>query len=312
MDPTQPLSVTINLNSFLDTVKITATDGAQIGGGAQHKQVYLWTLFFKIDGDTVSVNASLNLEGNATVVPTSGNHGDLGRTDQFTDNEAGVKISIPAHLGQFRTILQPIPLKVPIAGINSVPGNVGCVVVLLADGGLPDDAVAKGHDAFDSTFHSQLDQIIPTLGPAKKEPSPDDIKSMTQAISDAVESAIQGNVNFWHKIFALLFDRDQPIDQALLKFSGDDLAKAPATGLPIRNLFTTGGAGQATDPDGKPVAEVSVTEFYELNGSVFCHQTDAALSRFLQSQRMVASPGIKALMLPRFSSVRSWMASAVW
>jgi hypothetical protein len=38
---------------------------------------YLWVVFFKIDGDSASVNSSLQLQGTATVVPMPGNHGDL-------------------------------------------------------------------------------------------------------------------------------------------------------------------------------------------------------------------------------------------
>ncbi len=51
---------------------------------------YLWTVFFKIDGDTVSVGPLGQVQGTATVVGTPGDHGDI-----FDDGNEGVR-AIPA------------------------------------------------------------------------------------------------------------------------------------------------------------------------------------------------------------------------
>jgi len=313
MDPTLPLRVLICLSSIVDTLTISSMDGAEeVGGGTAHKQVFLWTTFFKIDGDTAFVNESLNLQGTATVIRTPGNHGDLGSTDRFTANDGAITISIPAQLGQFHTVLKPIPLKVPLGDIKNVSGAVGCVALLIEEGALPDEAVARGHEAFNSAMQTQLNQIIGTLGLSKQSPSPDDITSMTKAISDAVESAIKDDLSFWQKIVALLLGADELVGHALFQFSGSDLTKAPATGLPLRDLFSIGGAGPATDTSGNPQGDVSISESYELNGLIFCDPFDLRLRRFLQSQRLVAANGIRSRMQPRFSSVRTWMASALW
>jgi hypothetical protein len=311
MDPTQPLRVLINLGSFVDTLEISSTDGQEVGGDTPHKKVFLWTAFFKIDGDTTFVNEGLNLQGTATVVGTPGNHGNLGSTDRFTGSGVAT-ISILPQLGQFRTILQPIPLRAPIGNIKNVPGAVGCVALLIAEGGLPDEAVAKGHDAFNSSMQTQLDQIIATLGVGKPAPFPDDITSMTQAISDAVESTVKKNLSFWQKLAAFFLGQNEIVGHALFQFSGSDLAKAPATGLPLQDLFSIGGTGQGTDSSGNPVGgEVSISEFYQLNGLISCDPFDLSLKRFLQSQRLIFTQGIRSFMQPRFSSVRNWMASAL-
>src|SRR3954464_12389541 len=42
---------------------------------------YLWTVFFKVDGDGVALTDALKLSGGATVVTTPGSHGNLGTSD---------------------------------------------------------------------------------------------------------------------------------------------------------------------------------------------------------------------------------------
>jgi hypothetical protein len=42
--------------------------------------LYLWTVFFKLDGDTVTLGDDLQLQGTCTVMGTPGSHGNLGPT----------------------------------------------------------------------------------------------------------------------------------------------------------------------------------------------------------------------------------------
>lgn len=75
---------------------------------------YLWTVFFKVDGDTALVNTDdpshVFLQGVPTVVTTPGNHGNRGTSDV----DEGDDVGIPAIIGEYRTIMKPIPLTTPV------------------------------------------------------------------------------------------------------------------------------------------------------------------------------------------------------
>jgi hypothetical protein len=58
---------------------------------------YLWTLFFKIDGDSVPLTGDLKLSGTTTVVTTTGSHGNLGTSDV----NAGGDVPIPSPIGEW-------------------------------------------------------------------------------------------------------------------------------------------------------------------------------------------------------------------
>jgi hypothetical protein len=145
---------------------------------------YLWTVFFKIDGDTAFLDENLRLQGTATVVPTTGNHGDL----PAVGPDAGI-VSIPASLGDFRTILAPIPLKT-IPGVT-VPGVLGCVAILLIQASTGDDAIAQGHNALNNSLRQQLNNLIPQLGIKNPDITDDDVQAIKDQVNSAVTNAVK-------------------------------------------------------------------------------------------------------------------------
>jgi hypothetical protein len=80
------------LRVWLDLERIHRHDE---GNGWGSAEPYLWTVFFKIDGDSVALTEGLTLSGTATVVGTPGSHGNLGNTDV----DAGDDIDIPSAIG---------------------------------------------------------------------------------------------------------------------------------------------------------------------------------------------------------------------
>lgn len=91
------------LNVQFDLERIECHDE---GDGWGDAEPYLWTVFFKVDGDTVSLGDDLFLHGTATVTTTPGSHGNLGNTDVGE----GDTLIVPSAIGEHTTRLRPIPV----------------------------------------------------------------------------------------------------------------------------------------------------------------------------------------------------------
>ncbi|MGH8548001.1 MAG: hypothetical protein ACRERU_05275 [Methylococcales bacterium] len=84
------------------------------------------------------VDRNFTLKGRATVVTTSGDDGDLA-----TNVDAGDDLPILRQLGEFRTVLQPVPIE--NFPETTIGGTIGCVAVILEDDNTPDEAIARAH-----------------------------------------------------------------------------------------------------------------------------------------------------------------------
>jgi len=115
---------------------------------------YLWSTFFKIDGETVSAliridndGVSLSLDGEATVdSPDEGSHGNLDLEGGSV--EAGgsttTTIDVPSKVGRFRTKLVPIPTTIQIdpnswvaEAIDNTVISIQEIIDSLSGGGCP-------------------------------------------------------------------------------------------------------------------------------------------------------------------------------
>jgi uncharacterized membrane protein len=227
------------------------------GQGHYYNPLYLWTVFFKIDGDTAFVDATtLKLQGTATVVVTPGNHGDLpglgsnhwtsGPLNTDTPYQATIQFPIPAVLGDFETLVTPMPLKnsngttTPIA-----PGVVGCLAVLMSNDGLPDDDIPPGHEALNNAVQKDLNNLIPTLGATNQQVTQAQIQAITQQVIKAVTAAVTNAVSFGTKVLVLLGaeNPDAAWGNAVYQFAAgnndcgagsSDLACSPPAGIPLQ------------------------------------------------------------------------------
>lgn len=220
------------MNTLNVNLRLTNLHCFDEGDGIGSAEPYLWTVFFKIDGDTAVVNPGLALQGTATVVGTPGNHGDLPNHDV----DPGENVPIPASLGAFSTQLRPIALQQPIGGFTEVGGVMGAITVLMEEDNTPNSAVARGHVALNKAVQDSLNALIPTLNFGHQEPTDAEIAAMQQRIGDAVKSAIKDGVSVWDWLSGF-GNMDDKIGSEVFRFSHKQLEEGGAAGLPIQKRF---------------------------------------------------------------------------
>jgi hypothetical protein len=210
------------------------------GDGPGNAEPYLWTVFFKVDGDTLVVNSdgpvAPFLQGAPTVIGTPGNHGNLGTTDV----DEGDDISVPAIIGEYRTIMKPIPLTTSILGLSEVGGMIGCIVVLMEEDNTPGSAIARGHEALDRNVRDKLAEVLGTLSISKTEPTEEDIAALTDQIGTAVKNAVGDGVNVlqWLAGFG---NMDDQIGSAVFRFSHKQLEESGGMNIPFSRRWDNEG-----------------------------------------------------------------------
>ena len=218
MDPT-PVRITLDTIHCFDE-----------GDGPGDAEPYLWTVFFKLDGETVRVVGGV-LQGTATVIATPGDRSNLG----VGGVGAGDTIAIPDNLGRFQTILTPIPIfdnATSTMPTGNTSGVIGCAVILLEQDDTPASAIAAGHAALTVALQTQLDQLIPTLNAFHTSPTDDEIKAIVAAVGSAVTNAISNGVGVWDWLSGL-GNMDDTIGTKAVYVSQADICKALLKGVSI-------------------------------------------------------------------------------
>ena len=186
------------------------------GDSAGTAEPYLWPVFFKIDGETVTLTESLKLSGTATVIGTYGNHGNLGNTDV----DEGDDLTIPESLGSWHTTLKPISSQSVLRA--DAAGVAGVVAVLMEEDNVSDSGAVAGYNALVAAIQSGLDKFIETFVPIVKEDV--DKEAIKKAAEKAIEDAIKSNQSFFENLWSFL-DKDDQIGSEVFSFGHDDLAK---------------------------------------------------------------------------------------
>jgi len=218
-------AVPIRVHVRLDTLETRVSAGLP---GLLYP-VYLWSIFFKIDGATATVNSSFKLQGTATVVPTPGDHGDL----PGSPTPDGIT-PIPPSLGDFVTILEPIP----VSGLGvTVGGVVGYVEILLQQLDTPDSDIPPGHQAMNNAVQQGLNNLIPTLGAMNQTPTQADIQAIESQASSAVAAAVKNALGVGYKILTFfgLQHQDDPWGDVVTYYTTTQLAASPPKGIPLHD-----------------------------------------------------------------------------
>ncbi len=219
-----PQVVGINLQ------KLEWTHFILVGGGGGVPEIpaaapYLWTVFFKADGETLQVGADGTLAGAATVVFTPGSHGNLGTRAV----SVGDPISIPPSIGQWSTTLQPIPVAQVLQGLvgKEFPATIGFVAVLMYEGHVSDHGAEAGHQALNSAVQIALANVLAKLGPGHQMVTQPDIANATAQIPGEVKNAIENAQSFWENLWSASAP-DQLNDFKVVTWSQPQLAAQPA------------------------------------------------------------------------------------
>ena len=177
--------------------------------GIGDAEPYLWTIFFKIDGETIKQNLA-SLTGNAVFHFGPGSHGNLGTTSV----DAGQTVQIPAAIGEWHTQLQPIVLTQGSATIP-VPGIVGVIAVLMEQDDVSDSGAEQGHQALNNFVQTEINNFIHGINLLDfiGVPNPQDkinelIDAMKKKIQDGasgvVSDAIKKAQGFWSNLWSFL------------------------------------------------------------------------------------------------------------
>jgi hypothetical protein len=227
------------------TIDNIVTKLSSTGTAFENPPIYLWSVFFKVDGDTSHINPmgakGWNLQGTATVVPTPGDQGDLPGGVQASYYLAE-KTVIPASMGDYVTTLEPF--SVPAIGSVKVGGMiVGWLGILFYHEDTPADAVTAGHKALNNGVQQALNNMIPTITDTSQPLTQADISSAESVIQSQVISAIKNSLSIWDKLRTFLNTefQDTYIGTAIKYFTDNDLINSPPQGLPINYAIQWGG-----------------------------------------------------------------------
>lgn len=213
------------------TVKLSSIHCRDEADGPGNAEPYLWTIFFKIDGETIRHTPGQPvLNGNAVFKFGPGSHENLGTHAV----DPGESVRIPAAIGEFHTQLQPIILTQGSTTIP-VPGIVGAVAVLMEEDNVSDSGAEQGHQALNNFVRTEINDFIhginllDFIGVSNPQ---DKLKELVEAMKKKIQDGAAGVVSkaiedaqgFWSNLWSGI-NKDDKIGSAVWTFSQQDIVQ---------------------------------------------------------------------------------------
>lgn len=225
------MRATLNLETVLQNVHCHDE-----GDGWGNAEPYIWTVFFKVDGDSFAVEAGSGLIGSPTIVSSNGSHGNLGNTDV----DAGDDVAVPDAVGLWSTKLKPIPVNDAglraLLGEDDLPAFAGVVVSLMEEDGWPDSLANTGYAAFVDAVQLAVVKVAASFQHALAAPTPQQIKDAIEAVkasaATSVKAAVKNAMSGWELIWYGTFgNNDDGIGTEAFTTTTDELVATPAIAI---------------------------------------------------------------------------------
>lgn len=153
-----------------------------------HAEPFLWIVYFKVDGESVRVNAAHQLEGAPMLHKTLGDYGNLGRKFR-----SGARGKIPPALGRHSMGLHPIPVDAnaqAAVGSSTVDGFAGAVIALCEEGF--GGNVAMAHAQFDQLVEAEITAMMATRTAAQSAPTQAEWRALRDRLAAETQAIVEG------------------------------------------------------------------------------------------------------------------------
>lgn len=220
--------VQISFEQIKWTNYIYAADGS--GSRSTIESPYLWTIFFKLDGESAHANSRGRLLGIPITSATRGSHGNLG----VARIESASPLLIPASIGQWSDILVPIPVISECRKSSSVEETAiaGVAAVLMQVRGFSDHRAEIAHRMLNYAVRSAIVELF----------SWGRLHEVAAKLPERISGAIGVAEKFWRKSWSEPENFDQVIDHAIFWWSIPWSEAVQGDGLPAltekHNIFT--------------------------------------------------------------------------
>jgi hypothetical protein len=216
---------------------IVRDDGEAVGGA----EPYLLVTFFKIDGNSAMIEATLDplaivsgnsplrvemkpLPGRASIVMIDkrGGHGsvasvNIGSSELAADGPRTIRI--PNEIGLFRTEVAPIPIRLTLnIGLIStaldlvgLPGFVGVHAIVSEEDFTPGNAITAAHNVIAKGIRGILEEVLSTIELGDLSVSLADFVERQAEIADAAAEAAAAQMNPWELLWGGVFDPDDQL-----------------------------------------------------------------------------------------------------
>ena len=197
------------------------------GNGWGTDKPYLWPIYYKIDGEGITLTKEFLLEGAPIFQTTTGSHGNLGVKSMGKKD----RIDVPEQIGLWKTTFEP--LHIPYFE-GKISGALGVMLILMEQNNVSAQGAEAGHQALNQFFQSNLSQLV-----ADFRPTMIDIQNPFQSVMDyfsngtsgyarkmgaAVGNAVKDNQNIVQNLWSLV-NKDNMIGFAVRQFTLPKLIK---------------------------------------------------------------------------------------